>query len=315
MELINQIGIGPECLKVLTEEDKARQVKVYSRLVIMIMVTSLLAALAFFTFATIIFQSYTIAIAFGLFLGIFFFNFQRLFIIASLTPVDETLYMNWIDKKREFDDLTDAKVDELKTDAARDAYLVDKKTAIRNATKNFTPRKVGFFSLFTSKLVVVLIFVLFGIIVAKGLELFIFRAQINSAIQDLLQSKEVLLDTWTRNKILTAQDGSDFLLINSNSVLVDLEFLNRGIGNWKYLMDFIVLILFLLPVILLNKSAEFLKGTIMRELVLQELRVVNWYYILSRRFIITEKAEYIKWLSNRSYADFVNRVERPNKPS
>jgi hypothetical protein len=313
MKLYQQIGLGLECFNSQSTEEIERQKKIYSRLVIMIIVTSVLAAFSMFTFATIIFQSYLIAVCVALFFGLVLYNFQRLLVIASLTPHDETLYLNWLDKKREFDDLTDEKVMELQTDAARDAFLVDKKMALRNATANFTQRKVGFGSQFISKLMVVSILVLFGIIVANGLELFIFRANINAAIDDLLQSKEVMVDAWTKKKLLTPQEGKEFLLINSNSLLIDLEFLHRGIGYWKYLMDFIVLLLFLFPIILLNKSAEFLKGPVMRELVLQELRIANYHYMISRRFILIEKEEYLKWLSTRTYADFFNRKKRPNK--
>jgi hypothetical protein len=313
MELYTQIGIGPDTFATLSTEEGDRQKKIYSRLVILIIMTSILAAFSIFMFATIIFQSYFIAIPSGLFLGLVIYNFQRLLIIASLTPQDETLYLNWIDKKREFEDLTDAKVMEFQSKAEREAFLTDKKMAFRNSTANFTARKTGFGSQLIGKLIFVLILVLFGIIVANGLELFLFRGQINDSIEKLLQSKEVVVDTWSKKHIFTSTNGKEFLLINSRSLLVDLEFLTRGLGYWKYLMDFIVLIVFLLPIILLNKSGEFLKGPAMRELVLQELKITNDHYILSRRFILIEKDEYLKWLSNRTYADFYNRSERPNK--
>ncbi len=313
MELYTQIGIGPETFATLSTEEGDRQKKIYSRLVILIIMTSILAAFSMFMFATIVFQSYFIAVPSGFFLGLVLYNFQRLLIIASLTPQDETLYLNWLDKKREFEDLTDAKVMELQSKAEREAFLTDKKMAFRNATANFTARKTGFGSQLIGKLVIVLILVLFGIIVANGLELFLFRGQINDSIEKLLQSKEVVVDTWSKKHIFTSTNGKEFLLINSRSLLVDLEFLTRGLGYWKYLMDFIVLIVFLLPIILLNKSEEFLKGPAMRELVLQELKITNDHYILSRRFILIEKDEYLKWLLNRTYADFYNRTERPNK--
>ncbi|MFN5635076.1 MAG: hypothetical protein ACK49D_10420 [Flavobacteriia bacterium] len=313
MELYKQIGIGPGIFETLTTDEADRQKKIYSRLVIFISVTSILAAFSMFLFAAIVFQSYLIALLTGVFLGLVMYNFQRLLIIASLSPQDELLYLNWIDKKREFEDLTDAKVMELQSKADREAFLTDKKMAIRNATANFTQRKTGFFSQFMGKLIFVFILVLFGIIVANGLELFLFRGQINESIDQLLQSKEVVVDSWSKKHIFTSANGKDFLLINSNSLLVDIEFLTRGLGYWKYLMDFIVLIIFLFPIILLNKSDEFLKGSVMRELVVQEVRITNNHYILSRRFILIEKEEYVKWLSNRSYADFYNRTKRPNK--
>lgn len=313
MELFKQIGIGPKIFDALTDEETVRQEKIYSRLVIFIIVTSFLVALSVFMFATIVFQSYLIALLSGLFLGVVLYNFQRIVIMASLTPQDEILYLNWLDKKREFEELTDAKVMEFHSDTEIDDFLTDKKMAIRNATANFTQRKTGFFSQFMGKLIFVFILVLFGIIVANGLELFLFRGQINESIDQLLQSKEVVVDSWSKKHIFTSANGKEFLLINSNSLLVDIEFLTRGLGYWKYLMDFIVLIIFLFPIILLNKSAEFLKGPVMRELVVQELRITNNHYILSRRFILIEKEEYVKWLSNRSYADFYNRTKRPNK--
>jgi len=204
MELYTQIGIGPDTFAILSTEEGDRQKKIYSRLVILIIMTSILAAFSIFMFATIIFQSYFIAIPSGLFLGLVIYNFQRLLIIASLTPQDEILYLNWLDKKREFDDLTDSKVMDLQTDAARDAFIMDKKMAIRNATANFTQRKVAFGSQFISKLMVVLILVLFGIIVANGLELFLFRGQINDSIEKLLQSKEDVVDTWSKKHIFTS---------------------------------------------------------------------------------------------------------------
>jgi hypothetical protein len=270
-------------------DEAERQKLIYGILIAFEILLSLAAGLSVYTFIAIVFQSIGYAVTGGIFFSLLSMNLLNLVFLATLNPLEDTLYKNWISKRFSLKDLNDEKIASMKTNAEIDAYLYDVKSKIRSRSSIFKQRKASFIFTFLRNLFLVSILTLLGVIVANGLELFFFRNDINKAIHDLLLS-ESLTDSWTREHLLQQQDGKEFLLIESNSLLLNLNLLSRGLGNWKWMLDFTVVILFVLPYVLMYRSPEFLKGAYMRELVLHQMEVSGRHFILTRQKVMEIKA-------------------------
>jgi len=270
------------------KEDSRRQKKIYSLLVVFEFLLATLSGLAAFTFTSTIFHSIFIGLVVAVAFSLIVFNLINLVLLATLNPLDDFLYKNWINKKYSIKDLDDEKIASLKTNAEVDSFLFDLKKNIRAHSEVFIPRKASFIFVFLRNLLLIFILGLIGLIVANGLELFLFRNQINETIKELLAS-QTILDAWVRQNLLEPEQGTEFILINSNSLLLNLELLSKGLGNWKWFLDFLVIFLFLLPYIIMYRSPEILKGIYQRELVLHQIEISNRHYIRTRQKIMETK--------------------------
>ncbi len=282
------LGLQDTHFSRMLPEEARRQKQIYGILIAFEFLLALAAGLSVYTFTAVVFQSIAWAITAGIFFSLLTLNLLNLVFLATLNPSDDTLYKNWISKKYSLKDLNDEKIASLKTNAEIDAYLFDVKSKIRTKALSFQQKKASFVFTFLRNLFLVSILTLLAVVVANGLELFFFRHEINKTIHDLLLSN-TLTDNWTKEHLLQQQGGKEFLLIESNSLLLNLNLLTRGLGNWKWILDFVVVILFLLPYVLMYRSPEFLKGHYMRELVLHQLEISGRHFILTRQKVMEIK--------------------------
>ena len=298
--LYKLLGVRKETMSAVPYEIMERQLKIYKWLVIMLLVISFLSAFAFYVYGVVIFHSILIAIVCSLFFGYVVYNLFNLLLLSSLNPMDKSIYRIWIDKKdREyaFRELNNEKIAGLQTEEEINGYLFDIISSLRKESEVFKPRKESFLNKFIKNLFLITVMLLLAIIVANAIELFIYRAQINSAISNMLKSKVFELDPWNKKYIFTPEQGKEFILIHSNSLLLDLELLTRGLGKWKIVVDFLVILIFVFPFILLHRSPEFLKGEYIRELALEELKISNRFNILSKHKV-NEIKDYIETNEN-----------------
>jgi serine/threonine protein kinase len=83
--------------------------------------------------------------------------------------------------------------------------------------------------------------------------------------------------------LLNPANGSSFSVLNTNSLLLALEILSKGLGYWKVLIDFIFILIFLLPLIIVIKSKEIKQSEYVRELALSELSITFYHYLHTQK--------------------------------
>ena len=290
------LGVRKKLMSAVPLDVMDRQFKIYKWLFIMVLVITFLTSFAFYIYGVVIFHSIIIALVCSIFFGYVVYNLFNLLLLSSLNPMNQSIYRIWVDKKDKdfaFKDLNDEKIAGLQTEAEINGYLFDIISSLRKESEVFKPRKESFLNKFIKNLFLITVMLLLAIIVANAIELFIYRAQINSAISNMLKSKVFELDPWIKKIIFTPEHGKQFILIHSNSLLLDLELLIRGLGKWKIVIDFLIILIFVFPFVLMHRSSEFLKGEYIRELSLFELKISTKHYILSKHKI-NEIKEFIE---------------------
>ena len=110
-------------------------------------------------------------------------------------------------------------------------------------------------------------------LIANAMEIFMFKNKINADIAEIRNSETIkkvasrnndslnylqgnsVLAKWTLDVV--TEKETTFKLIDSYSILLTLETLDRGLGNWKLLLDFLFALLFLVPFVLVRKSKRY----------------------------------------------------------
>jgi hypothetical protein len=128
-----------------------------------------------------------------------------------------------------------------------------------------------------------MILTIIALVFANGLELFLFNNQINEVLNDLLRLYTAKNETWLVENLLNPANGSSFSVLNTNSLLLALEILSKGLGYWKVLIDFIFILIFLLPLIIVIKSKEIKQSEYVRELALSELSITFYHYLHTQK--------------------------------
>jgi hypothetical protein len=278
------LGIDSDLLKKVDPKQNERQTFIMSSLAIMLFALSLIVFISSTVFTLIIFHNIIISIIASIFLSVIIFNLYRLLVITALDVSETTLekyyadhymhYHEYISRNQDFGNITDEDIDNLVNKAKND---LREKTSINFESNN---KK----NLFLTHGLRIFILSIIAIVFANGIELFIFNNEINIVLNDLLDFYLLKNDTWYTNNILKPSQGDQFYIINSNSLLLALEILNFGLGNWKILLDFLFIILFILPLAIVLKSDEVKRSEYIRELALSELTITFKHFILTQRF-------------------------------
>jgi len=129
----------------------------------------------------------------------------------------------------------------------------------------------------------VVILSIIALVFATGIELFIFKNQINDVLLQLKSQYIIHGETWMVVNILTPSPNDQFYIFNANSLLLAIDILERGLGYWKVVMDIIFLVIFLIPLALVFKSKEIKQSEYMRELALSEITITFYHYLHTQR--------------------------------
>lgn len=277
------IGIDTDLLTKVDSKQSERQIFILSTLTLMLFVISIICFISGIVYALIIFQSWPIAIFIGLFLSVMVFNLYRLLVMTALDVSESSLEPYYLDHEKHYSEyvkldedyskLTDEKIKEI-VYVAKDKLR--EKTAF-NPPNRDTKRHPLTMSLR------VLILTIIGLVFANGLELFLFNNQINEVLNDLLKLYTSNNDIWMVENMLNPGKGSSFSVLNTNSLLLALEILNKGLGNWKLLIDLIFILIFLLPLIIVVKSKEIKQSEYVQELALSELTITFYHYLHTQK--------------------------------
>jgi hypothetical protein len=129
----------------------------------------------------------------------------------------------------------------------------------------------------------VVVLSIIAIVFATGIELFIFSNQINDVLDQLKLQYSSHGDTWMVENIFTPNKGENFIIFNSNSLLLNLDLLVKGLGFWKIIFDIVFLTIFLLPLIIVFKSKEIKQSEYMQELVLSEMTITFYHFLHTQK--------------------------------
>jgi hypothetical protein len=195
---------------------------------------------------------------------------------SSLEPYyldHEKHYSDYVKLDEDFSELTNEKIKEI-------VYVA--KNKLREKTSLNPPNRDIKRHPLTMSLRV-LILTIIGLVFANGLELYLFNNQINEVLNDLIILYTANNETWLVENMLSPKSGSSFSVINTNSLLLALEVLNKGLGNWKIFIDLMFILIFLMPLIIVLKSKEIKQSEYVQELDLSELTITFYHYLHTQR--------------------------------
>ena len=281
-----QIGIDEEILYKIDSENKERQLRIYSIITLMIIVVGIIVLFSSIIYLLIIFHNWWVAICGGLFLALVTFNLYRLLIVTAINGERTSIAEYHSDHERQYADFINGKEDFGKMTDESIAKIVNvRKDELREKSKLEIDPHQKKQTHFLTMAIRVFLLAIIAFTFATGIELFIFRGSINITLDEIKSALSTQVpDSWLIANVFTAEKNQEFILFNCNSLLMLIDVLNAGLGYWKLLIDVIILFIFMLPLILIFKSKEILKGDYIKELVLHEISISFYHFLKTQKF-------------------------------
>lgn len=280
-----QIGVDISLLDKVDPEQRDKQIFSFSLLTIMLIIIGLICTFSSMIYLMIIFHSWFISISAAIFFGLVAFNVYRMLVMTALDAYGTVLgeymrnhemhYFEHVDREEKFADHSDEKILEIVGVA---------KQKLRERPVFETGRKSMKVSEVLTMSIRVVILSILALTFATGIEIFMFRDKINDIIKVLSQLYTAQGDTWTIENILRPAPGDEFFIINSNSLLLVIDVLERGLGNWKILIDLFFLIVFLIPLALVFRSKEVKRDLYVKEMILNMVSITFYHYIHTQKY-------------------------------
>ena len=278
-----QIGVDTDLLKKVDPMHNERQTFILSSLTLMLFVISIICFFSSLVFSLIIFHNWLVSLFVATFLAIVVFNLYRLFVMTALDVSGSSLepyyldhekhYLEHIELDEDFSDYSDEKINGI-VYGAKDKLREKTEMEFPSSNKSLDPLTMT---------IRISILSIIALVFCNGIELFLFKNQINLVLEDLVSLYSANKEIWIVENLLKPDNGTNFSVVNTNSLLLSLDILGQGLGYWKLLIDFIFIILFLLPLIIVFKSKEIKQSEYVRELALSELTISFYHYIHSRK--------------------------------
>jgi hypothetical protein len=277
------IGVDTDLLKKVDPKHSERQTFILSNLTLMLFVITGICFISSVVFSLIIFHNWLIAIATGVFLAFVVFNLYRLFVMTALDVSGSSLEPYFLEHEKHYSEY-------IKLDQDFTEYPDEQIIGIVNVAKNSLREKTSMdFQTTSTKLhpltmtLRVAIICIIALVFCNGMELLLFKNQINEVLSDLISLYESKNEVWIVENILKPQSGQEFYILNTNSLLLSLDILNQGLGYWKVVIDLLFMTIFLLPLIIVFKSKEIKQSEYVRELALSELTITFYHYIHTQK--------------------------------
>ncbi|WP_395802460.1 hypothetical protein [Daejeonella sp.] len=283
MSWYRYIGIDTDLLKKVDPKHSERQTFILSTLTIMLFVISFICFFSSIVYALIIFQNWLIAIFIAVFLSVVVFNLYRLLVMTALDVSESSLEPYYLKHEKHYSDYVKLDDDYSKfSDVKINEIVYTAKDKLREKTaSNSVITAIKRHPLTMSLRILILIII--ALVFSNGLELFLFNNQINEVLNDLLKLYTAKNETWLVENMLSPANGSSFSVLNTNSLLLALDILIKGLGYWKLVIDFIFILIFLLPLIIVIKSKEIKQSEYVRELALSELTITFYHYLHTQK--------------------------------
>lgn len=271
------LGIDKHVLKDTDEAIREAELRRFDLLSMMLVLVAFVAALAAWVFVLLIAHSLLVATALGTLVGLLIYNLYRIMLVTSInayhTPLwevqknHEQLYQHiHVAHAAAFDEADIREMVEQRRQELR--RLANDSQGYRHDNGQMVTLllKLG-----------VLAFM--ALVFATGLELFIFRNQLNESFDAIRSIYTAQPDTWIVRSALSVPAYADFSLLECNSVLFAIDVLRLGLGGWKVVIDLLVVALFIIPLILTYRSHEVIDSVYVREQALQEISISHLHYL------------------------------------
>jgi hypothetical protein len=279
-----QIGVDRDLLKKVDPKQNERQTFILSSLSIMLVIISLICFFSSIVYTLIVFHNWWIAIGVGFFLALVVFNLYRLFVMTALDVSGTSLEEYYINHEKHYSEHHEIGCDMLNvSDEKIQEVVATSKEKLREKSQMDIGRKQLQFSDILTMTLRVVILSIIALVFATGIELFIFKNQINDVLEQLKNQYIIHGETWMVENILTPSPNDQFYIFNANSLLLAIDILERGLGYWKVVMDIIFLVIFLIPLALVFKSKEIKQSEYMRELALSEITITFYHYLHTQK--------------------------------
>jgi hypothetical protein len=291
-------------LEKVEEKERSRQFWAYNLLALMFYILVALCVTAGVVYGLVLFNSWLIAIGIGLFLGFISFILLILVLFLNMTTNHQDLYKNMtnmssIFKQYEGEDFTNLS-DEEAVKIVNEQKLLLRDT---NHTASFDHFHIS--GIFSSAIKVVLILII-SCVVSNALQLLMFHDRINETLSIIqadsrlqnashlndstgfteqtnsINKEKQILASWTL-EMLDPDQGNDFKLVNSKSILLALDVLDMSLGKFKILMDVLFALLFLTPFVLVRKSHEYGGGELLKEAALMDISISLYSFLITQR--------------------------------
>ena len=294
-------GTREEYFDKMDDVTQKRQYFVYNLLTLMFFVLVALSFIAGFIYGLVIFNSWILSFLVGLFLGFVAFILLLLMLFLNMITIDKKLKdetMNLDDnlKKYNTEDLSGL------SDINAVKIVQEQKMKIRDGNSGVEINGFHFSNIFKAFIKVSLLVIL-SLVVANGLELFMFSSKINESLNVIqnspklaelkqlailrdqnseIKSYEESMAEWTLS-MLNENPKETFKLIKSYSILQIMEVLNTCIGGYKVLLDILFTLLFLTPLIIVKKSKEYAGGAFLKEVSLSDISTTFYFHLLAQK--------------------------------
>lgn len=271
------LGIDKHVLKDTDEAIREAELRRFDLLSMMLVLVAFVAALAAWVFVLLIAHSLLVATALGTLVGLLIYNLYRIMLVTSInayhTPLwevqknHEQLYQHiHVAHAAAFDEADIREMVEQRRQELR--RLANDSQGYRHDNGQMVTLllKLG-------------ILAFMALVFATGLELFIFRNQLNESFDAIRSIYTAQPDTWIVRSALSVPAYADFSLLECNSVLFAIDVLRLGLGGWKVVIDLLVVALFIIPLILTYRSHEVIDSVYVREQALQEISISHLHYL------------------------------------
>jgi hypothetical protein len=276
------IGVDDKVLANVDPRHNERQSYILSMIGIMITVIPIICFLSSIVLAAPIFQSWIVAILIGIFLSLVVFNLYRLFVMTALDVSGTALEDYHTHHEKHFDINIDINQDYSKL-SDNDLIKIAKNSIVQLRKKtslDSSHPKVTFEHLLTMVFRVIILSII-AVIFASGIELFLFKNQINNTILEIINIYKIQNNTEALNYYV--ENNSEGLLFKTNSILFLIKVLVKGLGVWKFIIDILVIIIFLTPLAIIFKSMELKKSEYVQEMALFEIESTFLHYLRTQK--------------------------------
>ncbi len=303
-------GFRDEYLNKAEDAEKAEQFYSYNMLSLMFFILVALCAGAGLIYGLIIFQNWIFASICGILLGGVSFVLLLLVFFLNMTTRHAELYQKMTNMKEVFNELENHDFTGISDEKALQ-IAQQKKMELRERNQVTETPKFHASNIITTTIKVTLVLIL-SCVIANAMEIFMFKNKINADIAEIRNSEIIKKAASTTNDSLNYLQGNSILakwtldvvtekettfkMIDSYSILLTLETMDRALGNWKILLDFLFALLFLIPFVLVRKSKRYSGGVFLKEVALSDITTSLMFYILAQR-----KCQQVKQIIAQDY--------------
>lgn len=297
-------GLREHYFEKVDQETRDRQFLVYNLLALMFYILVICCTISGIVYGLILFNNWPIAITLGLFFGLISFLLLILVLFLTMTTNHEDLYDSMTNMSPHFEPFQKQDLSSISDEQAL-KMTQEKKMFLRETSHPPSMDRFHLSGILTSMIKVSLILII-SCIVANAIEILMFHDKLNDSLKSIKQNELIqylaesdrnqdtlkktnealnqkrLLASWTV-EMLTEDKDQPFKLINSKSLILSLEILDKAIGKSKIVLDVLFALLFLTPFVLVKKSREYSGGAFLKEVALTDISTSFYSFLITQR--------------------------------